>query len=77
MGMWMVIPANYGISIPKSKTRGHNKKLFADHTTIDARRFYFGCRVIKPWNSLSNKVVNEPSTESFKTLVKSVIYLPF
>ena len=70
MGMWVVNHSVMTSVYQSQKTQGHNKKLFVDHTKIDARRFYFGCRVVKPWNSLGNEVVNAPSVESFKILVK-------
>ena len=42
-------PQNYGLIITTNKvTRGHDKKLFLGHSRVEARRNYFGTRVIEP-----------------------------
>ena len=61
-----VKPENYGLKLSNTITRGHNKKLQLDHSGVGARRNYFGVRVVKPWNSLSNELVNAPSVACFK-----------
>lgn len=57
---------SYGLVFSKTSTRGHNQKLFIDHTKVEARRHYFGNRIVKPWNSLSLEVVNATSVKIFK-----------
>ena len=49
-----------------TQTRGHSLKL---HTEIAAghRRNFFGTRVVKDWNSLSESTVTAPTVEAFKT----------
>jgi len=61
-----VKPESYGLILSGTITRGHNKKLHLDHSGVGARRNYFGVRVVKPWNSLSNDLVNAPSIACFK-----------
>ena len=51
---------------PPVGTRGHRYKIQVPQTSIDARRLFFSCRVIKPWNELSSLVVESTSVESFK-----------
>ena len=59
--------SNYGLEFAQGKsTRGHDKKLSCGHVRIEARRNYFGNRIIAPWNALPATIVNLPSPESFK-----------
>jgi hypothetical protein len=61
------IPEDYGLRVKKrSSTRGHSNKLFTDHSRVDARRNFFGARIVKPWNSLPSKLVNSVSIASFR-----------
>jgi len=46
--------------------RGHEKKLAKDRSRLDSRKFFFSQRVVNGWNSLSAKVVNSESVNSFK-----------
>ena len=64
-------PKDYGIVLSTRTSRGHDKKLFIDHSRIEARRHYFGSRVCEPWNSLPADVVNANSETSFKKLLRS------
>ena len=65
-GLLPVKPENYGLLLSTTSTRGHCKKLFADHTRIDVRRNYFGTRVVKPWNSLSTELITASNAYCFK-----------
>ena len=47
-------------------TRGNDKKLFMLQSNKNIRRFSFCVRIIEPWNSLSNDIINAPSINSFK-----------
>ena len=49
-----------------SKTRGHSKKLYKQHSSCVARKHFFSERVINRWNSLSSEAVEAPSLNSFK-----------
>ena len=49
-----------------SKTRGHSKKLYKQHSSCVARKHFFSERVINRWNSLSSEAVDAPSLNSFK-----------
>ena len=50
-----------------SRTRGHNFRLEIPLTKCTTRHNFFASRVIKPWNSLPDHVVNATSTHSFKS----------
>jgi len=65
-GLLPVKPENYGLLLSTQSTRGHCKKLFADHSRVDVRRNYFGIRVIKPWNSLPSELVTASNAYCFK-----------
>jgi len=60
------IPENFGLTLSGVGTRGHPKKLFVHHSRIDARKNFFGSRVVAPWNSLPLNLVNSESVHSFK-----------
>ena len=53
-------------SIATSSTRGHSLKLQKQHSSVDARTFYFSNRVVDAWNHLPDHVVNAASLSSFK-----------
>jgi hypothetical protein len=63
-------PEAFGLRLKAGSTRGHSKKLFAEHTRIEARRNFFSARIVRPWNSLTDKLVNSESIASFKRGVK-------
>ena len=47
-------------------TRGHNKKLFLMRSNKLIRKNSFSIRVVIPWNSLPDSVVNAPSLKAFE-----------
>jgi hypothetical protein len=47
-------------------TRGHRYKLPRNHNKTRLRQHYFKERIVGPWNSLPDKVVEAPSTKSFE-----------
>jgi hypothetical protein len=47
-------------------TRSNGRKLFKHRCRTDTRKHFFTNRVIDPWNSLPENVVNAPSIFSFK-----------
>ena len=59
--------SSYGLRYSNTSTRGHNFKLFVEHSNVEARRFYFGNRIVKPWNLLPVEIVNAPSAAAFKS----------
>ena len=56
-------------SFSTTSNRGHNFKLFKQHTRLQIRSNYFFNRIINKWNSLSSIVVNARSINSFKLLL--------
>jgi hypothetical protein len=50
-----------------TQLRGHNFKLFKPRCRTRGRQFSFSVRVITPWNSLPEHVVNSNSVHEFKT----------
>jgi hypothetical protein len=53
-------------------TRGHTHKLFPSFSRIDARKFFFSQRVIKPWNELPAEQKHFNNLQSFKHFIKSI-----
>ena len=49
-----------------SHTRGHSKRVFKKHATKRPKIGSFSHRVTNCWNSLSDHVINAPSTNIFK-----------
>ena len=62
----VIQPSDLFTMAPSVGTRGHRYKIQVPQTSIDARRLFFSCRVIKPWNELSSLVVESTSVEAFK-----------
>jgi len=58
--------SSYGLRQTKSSTRGHSQKLFVEHSKLDARRYFFSNRIIKPWNALPAETIASPSVFFFK-----------
>ena len=50
-------------------TRGHQFKLFKQHSSLLCRSNYFMNRVINEWNSLPTSVVESSSINTFKSLL--------
>ena len=49
-----------------SITRGNNMKLYQQSSKVNTRKFSFGLRIVKYWNSLPNCVIQAPSINSFE-----------
>ena len=69
--------ASYGLKYCSTNTRGHNYKLFVEHSKIETRRNYFGNRIVKPWNSLSVETVNASSVQMFKSYISNCSFTEF
>ena len=50
-------------------SRGHSFKIFLPFARTDVRKYWFGMRVIDPWNSLPEDIVSAPSINIFKTKI--------
>lgn len=50
----------------ESNTRGHHLKLKKRSVNLDIGKYTFANRVVNDWNTLTPKVVNSPSINSFK-----------
>ena len=53
--------------------RGHQFKLFKEHSRLLCRSNYFTNRITNDWNSLPNYVVNSSSINTFKSLLDSYL----
>ena len=63
------------IEFVDTNTRGNTKKIRPEHTRLDVRKNSYFCRVWKTWNELSEKVVNAPTLNQFKSeLMKDGIF---
>ena len=60
-----------------SFTRGHSLRLAIPLTKCSNRRNFFAYRVLKPWNSLPQHVVDATSPHSFKSRIASVDFSIF
>ena len=47
-------------------TRGHSLKLQKYHSRLDTRKYFFSNRIINPWNSLPEHIVQAPTLNVFK-----------
>ncbi|MFZ2537931.1 MAG: reverse transcriptase family protein, partial [Oscillospiraceae bacterium] len=47
-------------------SRGHSLRFSVPLTRTNTRKFFFASRVINSWNSLPDKIVSSPNTQSFK-----------
>ena len=51
-------------------TRGHTWKLKTAVPRLDTRLHFFTCRVVNPWNSLSQSTVDATSFGAFRALLE-------
>ena len=70
-------PEAYGLSLSKRRSRGHSLKLAMEQPKVDARKFYFSYRVARPWNSLTESIVNSVSVKSFKKNLQDIKFDEF
>ena len=49
-----------------SKTRGHSHKIMQQRSNSDMRRYFYTQRVVAPWNSLPEHIVNSKNVPEFK-----------
>ena len=54
------------LPVTEGRTRGTNKKLYKERCRTKMRQGQFSVRVVEPWNSLPDPVVNAPSVKSFE-----------
>jgi len=57
---------------PNETTRGHVSKLFVRQSRVDVRKYFFGNRVVKIWNSLPATVEDFASIRKFKSFIERV-----
>ena len=57
-----------------NKTRGNEYKLEKTHCRRDVRKYSFTQRVVNIWNSLPNYIRSAPSTEVFKSRLKTYFF---
>ena len=58
---------------PRVGTRGHPYKIQVQHTSVEARRRFFSCRVVERWNALPDAVVLAPNVNAFKRKLAQTI----
>jgi hypothetical protein len=56
--------------LSEATTRSNGMKLFKPRCRTDTRKFFFANRVVDPWNSLPESVVNSQSLSLFKKRLK-------
>jgi hypothetical protein len=70
-------PENYGLVLATRQSRGHSYKLATSYSRVDARKFFFGCRICEPWNSLPDNIVTLESVRVFKSMIKKCSFNKF
>ena len=60
------LPEKFGIKLASRTSRGHSLKLEKQAVINDVRKYFFGVRIVNPWNALPENVINAPSIVSFK-----------
>ena len=61
-------------TLKNSTTRGHNLKLFKNHSRTNLRKHSFSNRVVDTWNSLSSFTVNAKDVDSFKKFLDGDLF---
>ena len=55
---------------PQDRTRGHSQKLYCSKSKRShPKQHSLSQRVVKPWNSLPEKVINSPTLNTFKNRI--------
>lgn len=72
-GLSVITPSDLFILAPQVGTRGHRFKIQVQHATMEARKRFFSCRIIQPWNSLPSAIVDAPSLNVFKVRLHSFL----
>ena len=57
---------------PNETTCGHVSKLFVRQSRVDVRKYFFGNRVVKIWNSLPATVEDFASIRKFRSFIERV-----
>lgn len=70
-------PENYGLVLAGRQSRGHRYKLAITFSRVDVRKYFFGCRIAEPWNSLPDDIVALDSLKMFKAMLKKCCFNKF
>ena len=62
--------AFFKLSENATKTRGHDYKLFVNHSRLNIRQHFFSNGVVKAWNNLPAKLEHFATLSSFTYFVK-------
>ena len=52
-----------------NQTRGHNQKIYKQHSRLNLRKYFFTQRVVNDWNQLPEEAVNATTVTQFKTVI--------
>ena len=52
-----------------NQTRGHNQKIYKQHSRLNLRKYFFSQRVVNDWNQLPEEAVNATTVTQFKTVI--------
>ena len=55
-------------------TRGHNLKVYKNHSNTNIRKHSFSNRIVNTWNSLSVHTVNAQDVDSFKKFLDGDLF---
>ena len=57
-----------------NNTRGHNLKVYKNHSRTNIRRHSFANRIVNTWNELSSHTVNAKDVDSFKKFLDGDLF---
>ena len=56
-------------AVRNNQTRGHNQKIYKQHSRLNLRKYFFTQRVVNDWNQLPEEAVNATTVTQFKTVI--------
>ena len=65
------------ITFANNSTRGNSFKLVKPSCHCDVWKYFFSCRIVDVWNSLSEAIVKSPSINSFKNSLGNANFSKF
>ena len=59
--------------IKETQTRGHDLKIYKQHTRLNVRKYFFTERIINDWNKLPTEAIKAKNINAFKNIIKNFI----
>ena len=55
--------------IKETQTRGHDLKIYKQHTRLNVRKYFFTERIINDWNKLPKEAIKAKNINAFKNII--------